>query len=95
MNLTYAKWLKLPIQKLPQSRKIFNVDGTMNKSRDLQYYTDLEVQTGSILSRLGTHYLCGSSEGLDDRLEVEVINKEEEVGEGKASKAKDDGSKVG
>jgi hypothetical protein len=45
MNLTYAKWLKLPIQKLPQPRKIFNIDRTSNKSRDLQYYTDLEVQT--------------------------------------------------
>jgi hypothetical protein len=30
--------------------------------------------------RLGTYYLCRSSEGLDDGLEVEVIDKEEEVG---------------
>jgi hypothetical protein len=35
INLTYAKWLKLPIQQLPQLRKIFNVDGTTNKSGDL------------------------------------------------------------
>jgi hypothetical protein len=47
------------------------------------------------LSRLGTHYLCGSSEGLDDGLEVEVIDKEEEVGKGKAHKAEDNGSEVG
>ena len=46
------------------------------------------------MSRLGTHYLCGSSEGLDDGLELEVIDKEEEMGKGKASKAEDDGSEV-
>jgi hypothetical protein len=45
--------------------------------------------------RLGTHYLCRSSEGLDDGLEVEVIDKEEEVGKGEASETKDDGSEVG
>jgi hypothetical protein len=47
------------------------------------------------LSRLGTHYLCGSSEGLNDGLEVEVIDKEEEMGKGKINKAEDDGSEVG
>jgi hypothetical protein len=47
------------------------------------------------LSRLGTHYLCGSSEGLNDRLEVEVIDKKEEVGKGKASEAEDNRSEVG
>jgi hypothetical protein len=45
--------------------------------------------------RLSTHYLYGSSERLDDRLELEVINKEEEMGNGKTSEAKDNGSKVG
>ena len=44
--------------------------------------------------RLGTHYLCRSSEGLDDGLELEVIDKEEEVGKGKASETKDDGGKI-
>jgi hypothetical protein len=48
MNLTYTKWLKLPIQKLPHLRKIFNIDGTTNKIGDLQYYTNLKVQTGNI-----------------------------------------------
>jgi hypothetical protein len=47
------------------------------------------------MSRLATHYLCRSSERLNNGLEVEVIDKEEEVGKGKASKAEDDGSKVG
>jgi hypothetical protein len=46
----------------------------------------------SWLSRLGTHYLCRSSEGLDDGLELEVIDKEEEMGNGKTSEAKDDRS---
>jgi hypothetical protein len=47
------------------------------------------------MSRLSTYYLCGSSEGLNNGLEVEVIDKEEEVGKSEVSKAKDDGSEVG
>jgi hypothetical protein len=47
------------------------------------------------VSRLGTHYLCGSSEGLNDRLELKVIDKEKEMGNGKAGEAEDDGSKMG
>jgi hypothetical protein len=54
-----------------------------------------EDNGGSTLSRLSTHYLCGSSEGLDDGLEVEVIDKEEEMGKGKAGEAEDDRGKVG
>ena len=52
MNLTYARWLKLPIHPLEQPRKISNVDGTENKSSKLKYYTDLEVQTGTMRSPL-------------------------------------------
>jgi hypothetical protein len=62
MNLTYAKWLHLPIKKMDQPRKLFNVDGTENKSGELQYYTDLQVRTGTsttslrfFLSDLGEH----------------------------------------
>src|SRR3981081_1217821 len=62
MNLTYAKWLRLPIKRLPFPRKLFNVDGTENRSGQLQFYTDLEVQTGKkkttlrfFLSDLGEH----------------------------------------
>jgi hypothetical protein len=47
------------------------------------------------MSRLDTHYLCGSSEGLNDGLELEVIDEEEEMGNGEAGKTKDNGSKVG
>ena len=46
MSLAYAKWLRLPILKLSKPRQIFNVDGTFNKGGELQYYTDLDVQTG-------------------------------------------------
>ena len=52
MNLTYARWLKLPIHSLEKPRKIFNVDGTENRSGELKYYTDLEVQTGTNRSPL-------------------------------------------
>ncbi len=62
MNLSYAKWLKLPIKQLPKPRKLFNVDGTENRSGDLRYYTILNVRTGSttvplqfFLSDLGEH----------------------------------------
>jgi hypothetical protein len=45
--------------------------------------------------RLSTHYLCESSERLDDGLEMKIIDKEEEMGKGKIDEAKDDGSEVG
>ena len=47
MNLSYAKWLKLPIKQLPKPRKLFNIDGSENRSGDLRYYTILNVRTGS------------------------------------------------
>jgi hypothetical protein len=47
------------------------------------------------VSRLSTHYLCRSSERLDDRLELKVIDEEEEMGDSKASKAEDNRSEVG
>ena len=47
MNLEYAKYLQLPIKHLEEPRKLFNVDGTTNKSGALQYYTDLQIQTGT------------------------------------------------
>jgi hypothetical protein len=47
------------------------------------------------MSRLGTHYLCGSSEGLDDGFELEVIDKEKEMGDGETGEAEDDRSEVG
>jgi hypothetical protein len=47
------------------------------------------------VSRLSTHYLCGSSERLNKGLELKVIDKEQAVGNGKAGEAEDDGSEVG
>ncbi len=62
LNLEYAKWLCLPIKKMTQPRKLFNVNGTENKAGQLQYYTDLAIRTGStttnmrfFLTELGEH----------------------------------------
>jgi len=62
MNLSYAKWLKLPIKNLDKPHQLFNVDGTENKAGMLKHYTDIEVQTGTsrnqlrfFLSDLGEH----------------------------------------
>jgi hypothetical protein len=52
MNLEYAKYLQLPIQCLEEPRKLYNVDGTPNQSGELQYFTDLQVQTGTQQSTL-------------------------------------------
>ena len=43
MNLSYAKWLQLPIKQLPEPRPVLNIDGMENKSGKLKYYTDLNV----------------------------------------------------
>ena len=66
LNLSYAKWLKLSIKQLLMPHTLLNVDGTENKSGKLQYYTDLDVQTGStkttlqfFLSDLGEHKILG------------------------------------
>jgi len=62
MNLSYTKWLKLPIKNLDKPCQLFNVDGTKNKAGMLKHYTDIEVQTGTsrnqlrfFLSDLGEH----------------------------------------
>ncbi len=41
MNLTYTKWLQLPIKQMEEPRKLLNIDGMENKSGELKYYTDL------------------------------------------------------
>src|SRR6266850_3800401 len=62
MNLAYAQWLKIPIKRLPNPRTLLNVDGTENRSGQLEFYTNLQVQTGNnittlrfFLSNLGEH----------------------------------------
>jgi hypothetical protein len=52
MNLEYAKYLQLPIQCFKEPRKLYNTDGTPNQSGELQYFTDLQVQTGTQQSTL-------------------------------------------
>jgi hypothetical protein len=52
MNLQYAKYLQLPIKRLKESCKVYNVNGTPNHSGELQYFTDLQVQTGTQHSTL-------------------------------------------
>ena len=52
MNLSYAKWLKLPIKELAQPWKLFNMDNTENISEELKHYTDLQVQTGNKTMKL-------------------------------------------
>jgi len=47
MNLTYAKWLKLPFKRLAKEHPLFNVDGLTNKSGSIKYYVDLEMQMGT------------------------------------------------
>jgi hypothetical protein len=62
LSLSYAKWLRLPIKRLVEPRRLYNVDGTENKAGELQFYTDMQVQTGTtktqlrfFLSDLGEH----------------------------------------
>jgi len=43
MNLNYAKYLQIPIRRLTEPRKLFNVDGTLNKVGELEFYTDLST----------------------------------------------------
>ena len=52
MNLSYAKWLRLPIKQLEWTRKLFNADGTENKSGELKYVTRRRLVAGLDLSLL-------------------------------------------
>jgi hypothetical protein len=52
LNLSYAKWLQLPIKALKTPWKLYNVDGTENKVGELQYYVDLETRTGTATTKL-------------------------------------------
>jgi hypothetical protein len=51
INISYAQKLNLPIQRLTQERRLFNVNGTPNKAGTLKYYTD-------IVTRTGTKHMC-------------------------------------
>ena len=45
INLQYVQYLQLPIQELAEPQMVFNIDGLPNKSGEIKYYTDLNVQT--------------------------------------------------
>jgi len=46
INHQYAQSLNLPVKRLPNPRKVYNVDGTTNQRGDILFYMDLEVRTG-------------------------------------------------
>jgi Aspartyl protease len=46
INHQYATHLQLPTKRLEKARKVYNVDGTLNKKGDILFYTDLKVRTG-------------------------------------------------
>jgi hypothetical protein len=52
INISYAQKLNLPIQRLTQERRLFNVDRTPNKAGTLKYYTDIVTRTGTKCTHL-------------------------------------------
>jgi hypothetical protein len=52
MNLQYVKYLQLPIKCLKEPQKLYNISGMLNRSGELQYFTNLQVQTGIQCSTL-------------------------------------------
>ena len=52
INISYAQKLNLLIRRLTQERRLFNVDGTLNKAGTLKYYTNIVTRTGAKRTRL-------------------------------------------
>ena len=52
INIDYAKKLGIPIRRLTNERRLFNVDGTPNKAGTLKYYVDMSTKTGEKRTRL-------------------------------------------
>jgi len=48
----YAKYLHLPIKKLLEAQKLFNMDRTPNRAGDLHHYVDLATRTGTRTTKL-------------------------------------------
>jgi hypothetical protein len=46
MNLEYTKYLQMPIKHLKELRKLYNIDRTPNRSGELQYFLNIQMQTG-------------------------------------------------
>ena len=47
ISFDYACKLGLPIQKLTLERRLFNINGTLNKAGSLKYYTNLTMRIGN------------------------------------------------
>jgi hypothetical protein len=52
LNLSYTKWLQLPIKTLKTPQKLYNINGMENKAGELQYYTNLEMRTETAITKL-------------------------------------------
>jgi hypothetical protein len=52
INIYYTRRMGLPIQRLAQERRLFNVDGTLNRAGTLKYFTDITTWTGTKRTRL-------------------------------------------
>jgi hypothetical protein len=48
MHPAFAKRMGLGLQKLPNPKKIFNIDNTSNKSGMIMHFLDLNVRTNGI-----------------------------------------------
>ena len=47
INISYTQKLKLPIRRLTQERRLFNVNGTLNKAGTLKYHTNIVTRIGT------------------------------------------------
>src|SRR6266576_367334 len=52
MDLTYARWMKLPIKSMPHPRKLYNIDGMENKAGEVKFFVDLGTRTGTSVTNL-------------------------------------------
>jgi hypothetical protein len=52
MNIKYAQKMGLPIRRLTEERRLFNIDGTQNKAGSLKYFTDVTTGIGEKATRL-------------------------------------------
>jgi hypothetical protein len=52
ISTDYAKYLNLPIKRMAEPRKLFNMDGTPNQAGDLHHYVDLATRTGTRTTKL-------------------------------------------
>jgi hypothetical protein len=46
INVKYTQRMNLPIWKLTQEQRLFNVDRMLNKVGSLKYFTNMTIRTG-------------------------------------------------